>query len=62
MSEDLVLPYPNLELAQYYFILSSPSLSHLHENARTELLKGIQADRTSYLYISLKINQEAQRW
>ncbi|TCD65935.1 hypothetical protein EIP91_002003 [Steccherinum ochraceum] len=50
MSEDIVLPYPNLELAQYYFILSSPSLSHLHENARTELLKGIQADQMAPYY------------
>lgn len=54
MSEDIVLPIPNLELAQHYFVLSTPSLSHLHENARTELLKGIEADRMyagSYLFV-----------
>jgi len=50
MSEDIVLPYPNLELAQFYFILSSPTLSHLHENARAELLKGIQADQMAPYY------------
>ena len=45
MSDDTVLPIPNLALAQDYFVLSSPSLSHLHENARKSLLEGIQADR-----------------
>lgn len=46
MSEEVVLPIPNLKLAQNYFVLSSPHLSHLHENARNVLLEGIKADRT----------------
>jgi len=45
MSEDIVLPYPNLDLPQCAFILSQPSLPHLHEKARTDLLAGIQEDR-----------------
>ena len=45
MSDDTVLPIPNLALAQNYFVLSTPSLEHLHGNARKELLEGIQADR-----------------
>lgn len=46
MSEDAVLPIPNLGLAQNYFVLSTPSLEHLQQDARKELLEGIQADRT----------------
>ena len=45
MADDAVLPIPNLALAQDYFILSSPSLAHLHEGSRKSLLEGIQADR-----------------
>jgi 26S proteasome regulatory subunit N7 len=44
MADDIVLPIPNLSLPQHFFVLSTPSLAHLHENARQELLKGIQAD------------------
>ncbi|KAI0076430.1 PCI-domain-containing protein [Panus rudis PR-1116 ss-1] len=50
MSEDIVLPIPNLELAQHAFVLSSPKLKHLHENARKELLKGIEADQMAPYY------------
>lgn len=64
MAEDLVLPYPNLELAQHFFVLSSPSLAHLHDNARKDLLKGIEADRTvflcssSYLVLTCSISEK----
>ena len=51
MADDAVLPIPNLTLAQDYFVLSSPSLAHLHENARKSLLEGIQADRAHLLVI-----------
>lgn len=50
MSEDAVLPIPNLGLAQNYFVLSTPSLDHLQQDARKELLEGIQADRTCTIY------------
>ncbi|KAI0823540.1 PCI-domain-containing protein [Trametes gibbosa] len=50
MSEDTVLPIPNLSLAQNYFVLSTPSLNHLHQNARKELLAGIQADQMAPYY------------
>ena len=46
MADDAVFPIPNLSLAQNYFVLSSPSLAHLHESARKSLLEGIEADRT----------------
>lgn len=45
MGDDIVLPIPNLDLPQYAFTLSTPSLTHLREEAHTELLKGIQKDR-----------------
>ncbi|GBE81660.1 PCI-domain-containing protein [Sparassis latifolia] len=50
MPEDVVLPIPNSALPQYFFVLSRPSLSHLHENARKELLAGIQADQMAPYY------------
>ncbi|CDO75233.1 hypothetical protein BN946_scf184895.g13 [Trametes cinnabarina] len=50
MAEDLVLPIPNLALAQDYFILSTPSLGHLHVDARKELLEGIKADQMAPYY------------
>ncbi|KAH9848841.1 PCI-domain-containing protein [Lenzites betulinus] len=50
MSEDTVLPIPNLSLAQNYFVLSTPSLEHLHQNARKDLLAGIQADQMAPYY------------
>lgn len=51
MSEDIVLPIPNLELAQHYFVLSTSSLTRSHENAKTKLLKGIQDDRMSRYFM-----------
>ena len=53
MGDDLVLPIPNLSLAQDYFVLSSPSLAHLHEDTRKSLLEGIQADRECSLPIQI---------
>ncbi|EIW51777.1 PCI-domain-containing protein [Trametes versicolor FP-101664 SS1] len=50
MSEDAVLPIPNLGLAQNYFVLSTPSLEHLQQDARKELLEGIQADHMAPYY------------
>lgn len=47
MSDDTILPIPNLSLSQHVFTLLSPSLRHLHDNARTQLLDGIKADSTS---------------
>lgn len=47
MSDDAILPFPNLSLPQHVFILLSPSLKHLHDNARNSLLDGIKADSRS---------------
>lgn len=43
--EDVVLPIPNLKLAQLHFTLATPELEHLHDGARETLLAGIQQDR-----------------
>ena len=53
MADDAVLPIPNLTLAQHYFVLSSPSLKHLHESARKSLMEGIEADRECYVKSSI---------
>lgn len=45
MADENVLPIPNLNLPQQHFILSQPSLSHLHSDARDALLAGIKADQ-----------------
>ncbi|OCH93449.1 PCI-domain-containing protein [Obba rivulosa] len=50
MPEDVVLPIPNLNLPQQYFILNNPALGHLHEDARKQLLEGIQADKMAPYY------------
>jgi len=47
MADDTVLPIPDLKLPQLYFTLTKPSLSHLHGDARRDLLEGIKTDRTS---------------
>ncbi|KAF9501022.1 PCI-domain-containing protein [Pleurotus eryngii] len=50
MADDIVLPIPNLSLPQQLFVISTPSLTALHENARTELLKNIEADQMAPYY------------
>ncbi|KAF8513026.1 proteasome 26S subunit [Hysterangium stoloniferum] len=50
MSDDIVLPIPNLELPQYAFTLSQPSLGHLQDKARVDLLTGIQKDHMAPYY------------
>jgi 26S proteasome regulatory subunit N7 len=47
MSEEPVLPIPNLNVPQCLFGLSNPSLKHLHDKARKELLEGVKADGAS---------------
>ena len=47
MADDAVLPIPDLKLPQLYFTLTKPSLSHLHDDARRDLLEGIKNDRKS---------------
>ncbi len=53
MSEEVVLPIPNLAVPQHLFILSSPSLSHLHEHSKHALLEAIKADQMAPYYASL---------
>jgi 26S proteasome regulatory subunit N7 len=47
---DVVLPIPNLSLAQNLFTLSNPSLSRFHDEARAALLEGIQANEMGPWY------------
>jgi 26S proteasome regulatory subunit N7 len=47
MADDIVLPIPNLVAAQSLFVLSNPSLSRLHDEARTAALKAIKDDGKS---------------
>lgn len=50
---DVVLPIPNLSLAQNLFTLSNPSLVRFHDVARAALLEGIKADEMGPWYRSL---------
>lgn len=53
MAEEIVLPIPNLSLPQNLYVLSNPSLKHLHEKAKKELLEGIKTDEMGPWYRSL---------
>ncbi|TFK99290.1 PCI-domain-containing protein [Pterulicium gracile] len=53
MADEQVLPIPNLALSQALFVLSSPSLSHLHDKYRPELLDGIKVDSMTPYYRSI---------
>ena len=53
MAEDIVLPIPNLNLAQQLFVLSKPGLAALQNDARNTLLEGIKADRAYNRIIGL---------
>ncbi|TFY83055.1 hypothetical protein EWM64_g957 [Hericium alpestre] len=50
MSEETVLPIPNLALAQHFFTLKQPKFDHLQEHARHSLLAGIEADKMAPYY------------
>lgn len=44
MAEEVIEPIPNLSLSSKRWTLKQPKLSELHEQARQELLQGIEAD------------------
>ena len=44
MSEEIVLPIPNLELPQTHFVLTQENLAHLHHDALKTLMAGIEKD------------------
>lgn len=50
MADEVVFPIPNLRMPHNLFILSNPLLTHLHPDAKKELLEGIKADRQSILF------------
>ncbi|KAG2121941.1 26S proteasome subunit RPN7-domain-containing protein [Suillus clintonianus] len=49
MAEEII-PIPNLSLPQHLFTLITPTLQQLHDNARKQLLEGIQADKMAPYY------------
>ncbi|KAF9039657.1 proteasome 26S subunit [Hymenopellis radicata] len=53
MSDEVVLPIPNLAVPQHLFILTSPSLSHLHEHSKHELIESITTDEMAPYYASI---------
>lgn len=64
MADDIVLPIPNLALPQFHFTLTQSNLTHLHSNARQELIAGIEKDgmyRLSYSF-HLQILIYLQKW
>ncbi|GJE98959.1 26S proteasome subunit RPN7-domain-containing protein [Phanerochaete sordida] len=50
MAEEVVLPIPNLELPQHQFVLSKPQFSELHNDAKQQLLAGIEKDKMAPYY------------
>jgi 26S proteasome regulatory subunit N7 len=50
MANEPILPLPNLTIPQNLFVLSNTKLTHLHENARNQLLEGIKADGMSVTF------------
>ncbi|KAK7051099.1 proteasome regulatory particle subunit [Paramarasmius palmivorus] len=50
MADDIVLPIPNLSVAQNIFILSNPSLNRLHDEARANAIKAIEKDQMAPYY------------
>ncbi|TFK17018.1 hypothetical protein FA15DRAFT_661753 [Coprinopsis marcescibilis] len=59
MAEETVLPIPNLALSQNLFVLSTPSLGHLHDKARADLLAGIRADEMGPWYKNIPASNTA---
>jgi 26S proteasome regulatory subunit N7 len=53
MAAELILPIPNLTISQNLFVLSNAKLTHLHENARNQLLDGLKADEMAPYYKSI---------
>ncbi|KAK1233130.1 proteasome regulatory particle subunit [Marasmius sp. AFHP31] len=53
MADDIVLPIPNLSVAQNVYILSTPSLSRLHDEAREKALKAIKEDEMAPYYTAV---------
>jgi len=50
MTDDIIVPIPNLALPELLFTLSNPTLHERHSSARTKLLDGIQADRVCFSF------------
>jgi len=50
MTDDVIVPIPNLVLPELLFTLSNPTLHERHASARTKLLDGIQADRVCFSF------------
>ena len=53
MADEVIPPYPNLDVAEHSYRLLTPSLSHLHSQAQASLLEAIKADEMGPYYRSL---------
>lgn len=53
MTDDIIVPIPNLALPELLFVLSNPAFQERHASARTKLLDGIQADQMAPYYRSI---------
>jgi len=53
MTDDIIVPIPNLVLPELLFTLSNPALHERHASARKKLLDGIQADRVCFSFSDL---------
>jgi len=53
MADEVIPPYPNLDVAELSYRLLTPSLSHLHGAAQASLLEAIKADEMGPYYRSL---------
>jgi len=53
MADEIIAPYPNLDVAELSYRLLTPSLSHLHDEAQASLLEAIKADEMGPYYRSL---------
>lgn len=53
MADEVISPYPNLDVAELSYRLLTPSLSHLHGEAQASLLEAIKADEMGPYYRSL---------
>ena len=65
MSDEVVLPIPNLELPQAHFVLTQENLGHLHQDALKTLMAGIEKDGEQLrlkFYLSSLTRDNRQTW
>lgn len=61
MTDDIIVPIPNLALPELLFVLSNPAFQERHASARTKLLDGIQADRMCFSFSAVCLLKQVNR-